>query len=348
MIWTNLNKLPAPLAQLVSEDLYYEERKKQLEAYCLEKGLDPAKVSHFSASDLIRPPQMRVLTKRYGAEVIVDVAMHIYRVLGTAIHTALRLAAVRMAERNEVGYIPEKRLFTHFKVGGVTVVISGEPDLITPDDWLHDYKVTGIYGLDKGVKIEWEQATNIYAWLRSLEGKVTKGILITFILRDWMNAQVVQEGYPPAPAQSIESRLWTFDEQQAFVEARVKLHLEAEGLFDDDLPECKPEEMWEKPESWAVIRDKGARAAKVYRGEDFPEGTDRETILQAATADATLRNEKPRKKGEEPYVVQHRPGERTRCDRFCEIRAHCRQYKEYAAARFSGNTVGKEEGAHHA
>ncbi|MEQ1920412.1 MAG: hypothetical protein ABL955_14575, partial [Elusimicrobiota bacterium] len=104
---------------------------------------------------------------------------------------------------------------------------------------------------------------------------------------------------------------------------------------------------WEKPESWAVIRDKGARAAKVYRGEDFPEGTDRDIILKAATADAEIRNEKPRKKGEEPYVVQNRPGERTRCDRFCEIKANCMQYKEYAAARFTGMTAGKEDGAHH-
>ncbi len=242
------------------------------------------------------------------------------------------------AALNMVGlYIPEERIFTHFRHNHQLVVISGEPDLVTPDGVIHDYKVTAVFSLGKGIKVEWEQATNIYAWLRSLKGEVTKGILITFILRDWMRSQAVQEGYPPAGAQTMDVRLWSFDEQQKFISERVSLHLEAEQMLDDDLPECTSDEMWEKPEAWAVIREMGKRAVKLFKGEDFPEGTERDVILSAANADAALRNEKKMKKGELPYIVTHRPGERTKCQSYCDAAGFCSQYREYVSAAYSGS-----------
>jgi len=338
MKWTNVFKLPEPFAHLVSEDLYYEERERQLVTYCSKNGLDRSQVIHFSASDLIKPPRMRVLIRRHFKEIVSDVSMHVYRVLGTAIHTALRLASQRMERRGVTGYIPEERLFTHFNVKGGVVVISGEPDLVTPDGWLHDYKVVAVGALEKGVKVEWEQATNIYVWLRALRNLPTEGIQITFILRDWQQSKVVQEGYPKAGAQTMECPTWTLDQQSAFVFERVKLHLEADGMHDDELIECtgygtEMNEMWEKPEGWAVIRENGARAAKVFRRQDFPEGTTAETVKAAADADMEIRNGAKSKK-DKPYVVEHRPGERTRCQSFCDAKGFCSQYKEFAAAAF--------------
>lgn len=352
--WLNINKLPEPFAYLISEDQYNEEREKQLVAYCAKKGLDRRAIVHFSASDLIKAPRQRILIKRHEDEIVTDVSAHVYRVLGTSIHTALRLACQRMTMKgvvqklaNLVGlYIPEERLFTHFShVTGQVVVISGEPDLVTPDGWIHDYKVTAVFSLDKGIKTEWEQATNTYAWLRGLAGEVTQGILITFILRDWMRSQAVQAGYPQAGAQTMVAKLWNFNEQKAFVSARVDLHLEADHLPDDELPECTSAEMWERPESWAVIREEGARAAKVYRGEQFPPKTAPEIILKAASADAEIRNEKL-KKGEKPYIVTHRPGERTKCQSYCDAAPFCNQYSEFVSAAFSGTGRSKvPEGA---
>lgn len=337
MIWTNIFKLPEPFASLVSEDLYNEERHKQLLAYCQLNKLSVDDVVHFSASDLIKPPRMRVLVRRHWDEIISDVASHTYRILGTAVHTCLRLSSQRMSQRGVSGYIAEERIFTHMVVKGQMVVVSGEPDLITPDGWIHDYKVAAVQSLENGVKLEWEQATNIYAWLRSLMGLPTAGILITFILRDWRQSQAVQEGYPPAGVQSVEAKLWSRDEAKDYVMSRLHLHLEAQELADDDLPECSAYEMWEKPEAWAVIREGGARAAKLYKGEDFPLLTHREVVLAAANADADIRNKKPAKKGEKPYLVVHRPGERTRCQSFCDARQSCNLYKEYASVAFGGN-----------
>ena len=333
IIWTNVNKLPEPFAHLVSEDLYHEERERQLVSYCSRHGLDRALVTHYSASDLIKPPRMRVLIKRHFDEIVSDVSSHVYRVLGTAVHTTLRLSANRMLAKGIEGYIAEERQFTHSTIEGRVVVISGEPDLVTPDGVLHDYKVTAVNALDKGVKTEWEQATNIYAWLRELQGLKTKAISITFILRDWFRAQIVQQGYPPAPAQTMDVAVWPMARTAEFAGRRTLDHLHAEALPDDELPECTPTEMWEKPESWAVIREGGARAKKVYRFDAFPPGTDREVVLMAAEADVALSNDKL-KKNEKPYSVEHRPGERTRCALYCDARGHCSQFKEYAAATY--------------
>lgn len=342
--WLNIYKLPEPFAHLVSEDLYNEEREAQLMAYCHRERLDRRTIAHFSASDLIKPPRARVLIKRHEDEIVTDVSTQVYRVLGTSIHTALRLACQRMSLKRAANavlslvglYIPEERIFTHFTVNGQVVVVSGEPDLVTPDGEIHDYKVTAVFSLGKGIKTEWEQATNVYAWLRALKGEVTKGIVITFILRDWMRSQAVQEGYPQAGAQTMGVRLWSFEEQQKFVEDRVLLQLNAEATDDDELPECTSDEMWEKPESWAVIREHGKRAAKLFKGEDFPPKTKPEVILTAANADAEIRNKKV-KKGEEPYIVTHRPGERTKCQSYCDAAAFCNVYQEYVSAAFSGS-----------
>jgi hypothetical protein len=341
MLWTNVFKLPEPLAQLISEDLYREERQKQLISYCSKHLLDAKQIKHFSASDLIRPPRMRVLASRHNDQIATDVSAHIYRILGTAIHTSLRLAGKRMTERGCTGYIPEERLFTSLEFNGQTVVISGEPDLITPDNWIHDYKITSVGSLDKGVKLEWEQACNIYAHLRLKNGTETKGILITFILRDWLQSHTVQHGYPAVGAQTMGATLWEATKTEDFIKERLRLHLEAEECDDDKLLECTPEEMWEKPEAWAVIRENANRAVKLYKAESFPDKTDSETIMLAANADAHHRNAKL-KKDEAPYVVLHRPGERTRC-KFCDAKSFCNTYKEYTSAAFAAKIKAKGE-----
>jgi len=346
-MWTNVFKLPEPFAHLISEDLYHEERKKQLAQYCQANGLNPEAVLHYSASDLIKPPRMRCLLRRYADKIVEDVSTHIYRILGTAIHTALKLSAQRMEEKGIKGYIPEERIFTHFQMDGRTIVISGEPDLITPDGWIHDYKVTAVYGLKHGVKSEWEQATNIYVWLRGLQGFPTKGILITFILRDWSKREArIMHDYPQAAGQTMECRLWTTEQQLAFIKERTKLHMENEQVFDDELPECSAVEMWEKPAAWAVIREDSARAVKVYRMDNFPPETMGDTLHLAASADAELRNKKL-KKGEKPYLVEHRLGERTRCQDYCSAKQFCSQYKEFASAAFQSAPKDGLEGAHH-
>jgi hypothetical protein len=336
MIWTNIFKLPKPLEILITKDLYNIRRDSELAKYCQANGLDKDKIKHFSLSDLIRPPRMRVLTKRHSEEIVKDIAADVYRLLGQAIHFILREAAIH-GELEKEGYKAEIRMFSHFQMDGETIVISGEPDIVGPDMRIQDYKVVAVGQWLKGIKDEWEKQVNGYAWLRSENGLVTTGLDISFILRDFKKDETIQEGYPQAGAQMVEARLWTYDEQKAWIYERAQLHLQSEYRMDDDLPHCTGydspnNEMWEQPEAWAVIREGGQRAAKLHRSEELG----KDVALASANADAKLRNEKL-KKGEKPYLVTHRPGERRRCQSYCDVRGFCDQWKEYTHAAFLGS-----------
>lgn len=339
--WTNVFNLPGPLVEVIEHDLYTEKRTEQLNAYKAQHRL-PAETPHFSVSDLIKPPRMKVLIHRHWDEIVKDVSGDIFRLLGQLFHHLFRDSAMRGNQKG-AGYIAEQRLFAHTVIDGVTVIISGEPDLVSEDGVLDDYKVTGIYGWDKGIKIEWEQQLNCYAYLRAVNGLQTKQLRAIYILRDWKRSESMQEGYPQAAAMTMEVKLWNDLTALSYVHDRLRTHLAARGEADDRLPECTPQEMWEKPEGWAVQREGAKRAAKVFNQEKFDEPVTSEFLRLAASADAELRNKKL-KKNEQAFGVQHRPGERTRCASYCDARSFCSQNKEYAGAAYRGQpTAGEAE-----
>ena len=336
--------------------MYESKREEQLLAYCKASGLDRDKVYHFSASDLIKPPRMKVLAKRHIGEMVKDVSQEVFRLLGQAIHYMLREAAIR-GRLDQLGYKAEERLFTHLEVDGRTVVVSGEPDIVGPDNRIQDYKVTAVYSWTKGPKKEWEFQTNVYAFLRTCKGLVNQGIDICFILRDWNLNETVQEGYPQAGAMMAEIPLGDMVKVRDWIVERVKLHFQTEPQWDDELPECtgyaedptNGGEMWEKPEAYAIIREGGKVASKVLtpkhctpkEGQSLPDALREEAFAKAAEW-----NQKPAivKGKEKPYEVHHRPGERTRCLRFCDVRQFCNSYKEYVSATMRGPWVDRRAG----
>jgi hypothetical protein len=71
--------------------------------------------------------------------------------------------------------------------------------------------------------------------------------------------------------------------------------------------------MWEKPTMWAVRKIGNKRATTVCLTED--------------QADAKIEE---LGKG---YEIEVRPGERTRCANFCQVRDFCEQWKEYNSGK---------------
>ena len=181
-----------------------------------------------------------------------------------------------------------------------------------------------------GPRSEYHQQVNSYALLRKLNGFETTALKICFILRDFNLRETVQEGYPKAGVQMQEVPLWPFRQTQLWIEDRVELHLKAEQQNDEELlQECSPEEMWEKPESWAVSREGSARATKLYKSEELG----KEIAHEAANADRDSRNGSL-KKNDKPFFVEHRPGERIRCHLYCDARGYCNSWREYSGAAF--------------
>jgi len=322
MIWTNAYDLPEPIAEAVKNDPYH---KNAIEHVALEAqrkyGIDPqdvlmGKVPNISMTSLIRPVRMRALERRHNDRIIQDVSDSIWTLFGQGIHSALERAV------NTPDHVKEQRVVVLLD----GVLVHGAFDL-RRDTILDDYKVTTITAYEKalaGEKSEWEQQLNGGRWLLAQEGVVIDRLRIIAILRDWMSSQAMQEGYPKKNVQIVEMPVWTLQDAQEWLRSRVSAHMAASTLSDEELPECTEHEMWEKPEAWAVTRKGATRAAKLWRVKG-PEG------MALADADAKARNEKL-KKGQEPFEVEHRPGERTRCERFCLAAPFCDSYQAYKAA----------------
>jgi hypothetical protein len=96
---------------------------------------------------------------------------------------------------------------------------------------------------------------------------------------------------------------------------RNRIHVHTEAFFEDEtggeIAPCTPEEMWEKQEKFAVMKEGGKRAKSVHDTRQ-----EAEIALPA--------------KG---YFIEHRPGERTRCESFCQVSAFCTQHQQYLATK---------------
>lgn len=264
--------------------------------------------ANLSATEILNSPRIVQLKRLHDAELEQDVSDMVWAIFGTAIHAVLEHG------KND-NHIVEERL--HAVVDGWS--ISGAIDLqVVEDDGIivSDYKTTSAWAV-MNEKIDWEQQLNIYAWLvETVKQKPVKGLNIVAIIRDWSRKDM-RENYPPAPLQEINIKLWPYEERTQFISDRIAHH--AAALFavetNDDLPECTPEQMWEKPMMWAVKKVGGVRAKNVCYTEEEA-------------------NEKLELAGKN-HFIEVRPGERTRCANYCSVKDFCNQWKQYN----SGETV---------
>ena len=260
--------------------------------------------AHLSATELISSPRIVQLRKKHWDVIEEDVADKVWAIFGTAIHAVLELG-------KDENHIIEQRM--HANVDGWD--ISGAVDLqrIEPDGIvISDYKTTGAWAAMNDKK-DWEQQLNIYAWLVEKVKKVpVKSVEIIAIIRDWSRRDAqVKEGYPEAPIKVISVPLWSFQEREDFIKERIRLHSNA--LFaaetGEDLPVCTPDEMWEKQSVFAVRKIGNKRAKSICN-----------SLEEAQTQADELGKD---------YEVEVRPGERTRCANFCQVKDFCEQWKIY-------------------
>lgn len=297
MKWTNKKNLPAPVVLAVQEQSESHDSKADI-----------------SVTGLIRPPQMRVLEKRYWKDVTRDISDSIWALFGSLLHGFL-------GKFQDEGAIVEQRFFCNI----LGWKVSGQPDLYWKKDCvIEDYKFTSVYSYQKG-KVEWEQQMNCYAHLVRLAGYEVKGLKIRAFLRDHMDSKVFPGGdYPEDKCMAMDLPLWDDATAKEFMELRVRFHQEAETRPDEDLPNCTPEEMWEKPEAWAVKKKGAEKALKVIRIPGQA-GNDAANLLAKA-------------KGPE-YFVEHRVGERRRCENYCDAgrTGKCHQFEQYKAVAWNKN-----------
>jgi hypothetical protein len=224
----------------------------------------------------------------------------VWQLFGSAIHHILE-------HGKGENHIIEERLFAEFSGW----VLSGAIDLqtVTPDGIeISDYKTTSAWAV-MNEKADWTYQLNIYAHLVERVKKIpVTGLSIIAIIRDWSAREAKKETYPQAPIVTIPIQLWSPEEREAFIQARLTAHSSAmfEAETGGDLPNCTPDEMWEKQSTWAIKKEGGVRAKSVH-------STKEEAELNLT-------------KG---YFIESRPGERTRCKSYCQVANFCSQYQTY-------------------
>lgn len=262
--------------------------------------------ANMSVTELLNSPRIVQLKRKNWDLLEEDAADMVWSIFGTAIHGVLE-------HGKGDNHIVEERI--HAAIDGMS--ISGAIDLQEVEEdgiIVSDYKTTSAWAV-MNEKQDWHNQLNSYAFLVEHAKKVTvKKLQIIAIVRDWSRREAAtKDGYPQAPIVTIEIPLWSMEDRTSYVHERIKLH--GEALFEietaGEMPNCTDDEMWAKPESFAVKKEGGVRAKSVHKTRD--------------EADISMPS-----KG---YFIEHRPGARTRCESFCQVSGFCSQYQDYLSTK---------------
>ena len=243
----------------------------------------------FSATELLKPPQIVRLYKEHADTITTDVRDEWWKLLGKGVHSVLE---------NYGEGLREQRFFA--ECGGVK--ISGAMDLLSDDGAVTDYKVTSVFTIQRGLKTDWEQQLNIYAWLLGQNDITATSLTIVGLCRDWMKSRAeAKADYPQSPIVPIKVPLWRPERQDDFVASRVRVH-----TAENTIP-CTPEERW-------------ARGGHTVLGGGLkPRSFD--TLSEASNYINT--KQKPGRS----FTIKEGSAKFVRCESWCSVSDHCPQWR---------------------
>ena len=260
---------------------------------------------NLSVSKLNMPIRQALLMSRHDSDLEEDASERIWMLLGLALHYVL-----------EQGYTPGviKEVPVSFKMAGWQ--INGRLDL-----WwkriLMDWKITSVWQVVFGTSEQYEEQLNVYDYALSILGIPVDELRTELLLRDWAKSKAAYDkGYPQIPFHEFRAvKKWSRMSQIEYIDWRVKLFDQFYKVPDSSLPYCSTEEIWAKPDQWALMKGKNKRATKLYGNRD--EAHERAKVL----------NREPKNK--DSYTIVLRPGEWSRCKDYCAVSGICLQYLNY-------------------
>ena len=272
--------------------------------------------SLISVTSLMKPIRQIVLGRRYKeSDKEVDVNDLIASSMGTALHDSVENAwkdkskVVKLLA--DMGYLNGSDIYdkitfekrTEKELDGYKV--SGKFDLVF-DGIVADVKSTSVWTHIYGSKDDdYIAQMSIYKWLNPELITNTHGY-IEFIFTDWSATKAMQDkSYPQQRVLSKKLKLWSLDDTEKWVKAKIKEVATNELIEDDKLPECTDEELWSSPDVWKYY--KGASRARATKNFDNEQEA----------------NERQAKEGVGSIV--HVKGEVKRC-KYCSYTNLCNQY----------------------
>lgn len=303
--YTNVLGLPEPMVKALSSDHHQQPYR-------------------IGVTSLIGPPIVRQLRFKHSHEIEKDVSDNVWMFFGSMVHEVLERAdgcnvlseeklTVKVMPRQADRYSPREA--TRRLLGSEPWTIVGKSDVLDADGILWDYKVTSLFAFllaDGGVKQEWIAQLNCYAWLWRREGFEINGLKILAILRDWSSGKAKSGGnYPQKSIVKMDVPMWSAEEAEAYILDRITYHNDWEGKPIEDIPICTPAERWKKETTYAVMKNENKRACKNGVHTDRAKADERLSELEEAG------------KPSDTFRIEERPGEETKCARFCDVAEFC-------------------------
>lgn len=254
-----------------------------------------------SVTTLINPPRIHFLKCKYWGELTEDISEAIWKLIGSATHAMIERAESKTD-------LTEQRI--EKEINGLK--ISGAFDLYCSEEQsIIDYKITSAYTIvyNPNGKPEHIKQLNIYKYLLESCGFPVKELKIVAILRDWSEKNYQPGGnYPEIPVAVINIPVWGKEEIEKYLAERVELFKKCSTMAETDYPHCTDEEMWAKSATWAIMKEGRKSAVKVC---------------------ATEQEAKDNMPNDGKHKVEHRPGDRLRCAKYCQVAHFCNQHQQY-------------------
>ena len=279
----------------------------------------------YSATTLLNPPRIVHLEKRHMGDVDRWVKEQLGSFIGTAIHNYME-SCLRSIPNTP--YTCEERLWVNVlnrKVSGAYDIVHHEQQW----DDMYDLKTTSVWKAMFGDKDDWIRQQNIYRYLYWLKHSVKlHTIRIIALFLDWSPREKLKYGakYPNEKAVEYGMVRWGMQKVYDYIEERVRIMIEHENTADDQLPLCTYEEMWSKPDQYAVKADNRQNALRLCKSQEESD----EWISEYMTKDTC-------KHKISQLSVEYRPAVRTRCEHWCPVNVYCNQFNDYLKAMAIAN-----------
>jgi hypothetical protein len=253
-----------------------------------------------SATTLIQGIKQIILMDRHWDELEDDVSERIWAIFGSAVHSL-------MISEGKYDFTEQQM---DYQVGGITV--TGTIDNYNMKHGiLCDYKTASVTKVKFKDFNDWYMQGMIYAWLLTKNKfPVTKCRFIA-LLKDHSKTDAMRDSqYPAVPVFIYEFpvTIQGLFKIGIFIKNKVSEYQRFIALEDDAIMPCTPEERWDRPPKFAVMKNGVKRAVRLFDRQE-------EADLLAGT------------KGQGHYV-EFRKGESVRCRNYCLCRQFCNYYRE--------------------
>ncbi|MDR0442141.1 MAG: DUF2188 domain-containing protein [Treponema sp.] len=296
MTITNKLNLPAGLVKAVSTERHNA-------AMCL------------SATTLLQGVKQIILTDRYWEQLEDDAADRIWAIWGSAVHSLLENEGEHDFTEQEMSY----------KVGDITV--TGRIDNFNmKSNIISDYKTASVNKIRFNDFSEWYTQGMIYAWLLSKNKFPVNKCRFIALLKDHSKTDAMRDHrYPQNPVYVYEFPVTAGNlfKTGNFIRSKVSEYQKYFLMADDEIPPCSPNERWERPSKYAVMKEGRKNAVKLF---------DDKKSAEERTAELG--------KG---HFIEQRSGGSVKCQNYCLCCNFCNYYVKMLRGKTISNRLRHED-----